>query len=322
MSYYPTSLRLVNEAQNLPAETGPARPMRIGVKAEGDGPAVVLLHSSMASKSQWRSLSDSMRGTHRLIAIDLHGYGESAMPDCGETFSLRDEVRLVQSALAPLLAPGERYHLAGHSYGGGVALRLAHAEPERVRSLSLYEPTAFHLLDQRDPALQEIRAVAQATQDAVFEGSIAQGTERFIDYWSGSGAYAALSPSRQALLASLLPKVTLDFQALMNDPLRPGDYSRMDMPACLITGRHSPDCAHAIVAILAAVLPAQETHRIDAGHMAPLTHPELVNPLIGGFIRGVEAKARRPAMRTRARLLMQAAVKHQGGTSADPSVCA
>lgn len=319
---FSTRPRLANAHLNPFADPAPASAMHIGCRVEGDGPAVVLLHSSMGSKSQWRSLTDCMRGTHRLIAIDLHGYGDSAMPECSAGFSLLDEVRLVQSKLAQLLAPGERFDLVGHSFGGGVALRLAYDDPERVRSLSLCEPTAFHLLDHSDPALQGIRAVAQATHTAIQEGRGPQGTERFIDYWSGTGAYAALAPSRQALLASLLPKVPLDFQALLNDPLRPSDYSRIGVPTCLIAGHHSPDCVHAIIAILAAVLPDQETHRIDAGHMAPLTHPGLVNPLIDGFIRGVEAKAMMPAMRTRSRSVMRVAVQRRSGTSSDPSVCA
>jgi len=286
---FATKPLLLPEQDNSSTDAGPAAEMPIGSIIEGHGPAIVLLHSSMASKSQWRSLVARMRGTHRLIAIDLHGYGDSAMPECRDRFSLVDEVQLVQAKLAEVLAPGERFHLVGHSFGGGVALRLAHASPERIRSLSLYEPTAFHLLDRGDPTLREIRAVAHATQAAIRNGRSVEGTELFIDYWSGSGAYAALPPSRQALFASLLPKVPLDFQALLNDPLRPLDYSRIAVPVCLIAGRHSPGCARAIVSILAAVLPKRETHHVDAGHMAPLTHPDLVNPIIDGFIHSAEA---------------------------------
>jgi len=289
---------LARAQANLSTGAGPAADMHIGSRMEGHGPAIVLLHSSMASKSQWRSLMERMRGSHRLIAIDLHGYGDSAMPTCGERFSLLDEVRLVQSKLAQLLEPRESFHLVGHSFGGGVALRLAHADPERVRSLSLYEPTAFHLLDRGDAALREIEAVADATQAAMRNGRVADATELFIDYWSGKSAYAALPASRQALLASLLPKVPLDFQALLNDPLRPSDYRHIAVPACLIAGRHSPDCAHAIVSVLAAVLADRETHEVDAGHMAPLTHPEVVNPIIDEFIRRVDAPRKTPPIRT------------------------
>jgi pimeloyl-ACP methyl ester carboxylesterase len=295
---FPTQPHLLPHQENASNDPGLAPETGIGLRVEGHGPAIVLLHSSMASKSQWRSLMERMQGTHRLIAIDLHGYGDSAMPECHDRFSLVDEVQLVQSKLAQVLAPGESFHLVGHSFGGGVALRLAHANPERIRSLSLYEPTAFHLLDRSDRALQEILAVAHATQAAIHDGRSPEGTELFIDYWSGSGAYAALAPSRQVLLASLLPKVPLDFQALLNDPLRSSDYSRIAVPTCLIAGRQSPACAHAIVSLLDAVLPKRETHRIDAGHMAPLTHPNLVNPIIDGFIRGIEAQDRTPSART------------------------
>lgn len=264
-----------------------------GTRIDGHGPAIVLLHSSMGSKNQWRTLMERMRATHRLIAIDLHGYGDSAMPACPSQFSLSDEVRLVQSILTEALAPEERYHLVGHSFGGGVALRLAHAEPQRIRSLCLYEPTAFHLLDSDHPALADIRAVAHAAEVGVRSGEHREATGLFIDYWSGSGAYAALPPARQALFASLLPKVPLDFQALIDDPLRAADYRRIDAPSCLITGRDSPGCVHAIASVLADALPCREMREIDAGHMGPLTHPDLVNPLIDEFIRRIDAQIRR-----------------------------
>jgi pimeloyl-ACP methyl ester carboxylesterase len=290
MLHFSTPPHLVPEHEITSACPPPSPEMNIGSRIEGHGTAVVLLHSSMASKSQWRALMEGMRGTHRLIAIDLHGYGDSAMPECRGRFALADEVRLVQTKLAQVLQPEESFHLVGHSFGGGVALRLAHAAPERIRSLSLYEPTAFHLLDRGDPALEEIRSVARAVEAGMRDGRATGATERFIDYWNGAGAYAALPASRQALFVSLLPKVPLDFQALLDDPLRAADYSGIAVPACLIAGGESPDCTHAIVSILAATLAKRETYEIDAGHMAPLTHPELVNPIIDSFIRRIDAQ--------------------------------
>lgn len=191
---------------------------------------------------------------------------------------------------ASTLPQDETYHLVGHSFGGGVALRLAHADLKRISSLCLYEPTAFHLLGRNDPALDEIRTVARASAAAVSSGQHHDATEMFIDYWSGTGAYAALPPSRQALFSDLLPKVPLDFQALMNDPHHAFDYRRISAPSCLITGRASPNCADAVATVLAAALPNSETHKIDAGHMGPLTHPAVVNSIVNEFIRRIDAR--------------------------------
>jgi pimeloyl-ACP methyl ester carboxylesterase len=295
MLNFPTQGALASRQESAFTRPWPATEIAIGSRIEGDGPAIVLLHSSMGSKSQWRRLTECMRGAYRLIAIDLHGYGDSAMPRCAGQFSLADEVLLVQSKLAQVLAPDECFHLVGHSFGGGVALRLAHASPERLRSLSLYEPTAFHLLDCGDPALEEVRGLAGAVEAAMHNGDRFGATELFIDYWSGVGTHAALPPARQALFACLLPKVLLDFQALFNDPLRAADYGHIPVPTCLIVGRHSPECVRAIASILAAVIANRETHEIDAGHMAPLTHPAIVNPIIDGFIRDVGAHGGDPS---------------------------
>lgn len=266
-------------------------PNKAGSRIDGEGPAIVLLHSSMGSKSQWRALMERMRGTNRLIAIDLHGYGDTAMPACAHRYSLADEVRLVQSMLAQVLGPREGYHLVGHSFGGGVALRLAHAEPERVKSLCLYEPTAFHLLDPRHPALGEIRTVARTTEAALQRGDHAGGAEVFIDYWSGAGTFAVLPPSRQELFAALLPKVPLDFRALVDEPLRASDYCRIGVPCCLIAGRRSPACVRVIASILHEALAECEVHQIDAGHMGPLTHPAVVNAIIEKFVRHIDARS-------------------------------
>src|SRR5262245_51414320 len=72
---------------------------RAGFRVEGRGRPVVLLHSSMGSKGQWRPLFERMRRSHRLIAIDLHGYGSTPMPSDDRPFTLQHEVRLVESVL-------------------------------------------------------------------------------------------------------------------------------------------------------------------------------------------------------------------------------
>lgn len=262
---------------------------KAGVLIAGAGRPVVLLHSSLSSKSQWRALIERMRGTHRLIAIDLSGYGETPLPAISEAFSLTDEVRLVERVLAETLEPGERFHLVGHSYGGAVALRLAYDLRQRVRSLSLFEPVAFHLLDGNDAGRIDAKTLAQALEAGFQRGDWLGAAARFVDYWSGPGSFSRLPTDKQIALSRTLAKVALDFRASFDEPLSAGDYRCIAMPTCLIGGLSSPCSTASVLGILTAVLPDHQLHWVAAGHMAPVTHPTLVNPIIEGFIHKVDA---------------------------------
>jgi pimeloyl-ACP methyl ester carboxylesterase len=262
---------------------------RIGSRIDGDGPPVVLLHSSMSSKSQWRELVQNMRDSHRLIAIDLHGYGETPLPQSTDCFALSDEVRLVESVLAATLQDDERFHLVGHSYGGVVALQLAQAQPQRVRSLCLFEPIPFHLLPEGDSGLTELHSVRRQVEACLKNDDVRGGTACFIDYWSGAGAFQQMPEARQSALTRLLPKTALEFRAVAGERLRPSFYRRIAAPTRLIAGRSGPRPARRLASTLAAMLPHARRHYVAAGHMAPVTHPALVNPIIEGFIRSVDA---------------------------------
>ena len=267
---------------------------RIGLRIEGQGPPIVLLHSSMSSKSQWRELIESLRDRYRLIAIDLLGYGESAMP--GDGYRLRDEVSLVESVLAHELQPGEQFHLIGHSYGGIVALQLAAQQhTHRIRSLSLFEPIAFHLLPDRDPDRAELEAARREISDRLDAGDAHGGAACFVDCWSGAGAFAQLREERQAVLASQVPKVLLEYRAVADEARNAAAYRRIDVPTCLVSGRWSPEVARRLTTIFSEILPHASCFEVAAGHMAPITHPALVNPIFEQFVRAVDSSERRRA---------------------------
>lgn len=267
----------------------------IGVRAEGNGPPIVLLHSSMSSKSQWSELTERLRDSYRLIAIDLIGYGESGMPSGG--YSLDDEVRRVEAVLARQLRPGEPFHLVGHSYGGVVALQLA-AQPRLpgLRSLSLFEPIAFHLLPDRDPDLAVVRAVWREIAEKLAAGDALGAAGCFVDYWSGPGAFAQLRENRRLVLARQVPKILLELRAVAEEARNAAAYRRIDVPVCLVNGLWSPEPAQRLTSMFADILPQASCFEVAAGHMAPITHPAQVNPIFEKFIRAVDASESRPAL--------------------------
>lgn len=278
----------MNPIPHLP----PSPSQRLSWSEQGSGPAVVLLHSSLGSKSQWRGLAERLARTHRTLAIDLLGYGDAPAPGDYETFSLDTEVQRVLDLVAQRLRPGERFQLVGHSYGGGVALRLAQTAPQRVASLALFEPTAFHVVGDADPAIAEVRAVADSLAPTDDAGERLSQTERFMDFWNGAGSFAALPEARRAGLARLIPKARYDFRALLDDPQRAPALARLRVPTCLIVGGHSPSCARRVAAVLEETLPVVQVHHVPTGHMGPVTHPELVNPFFEAWLRRPEAYPR------------------------------
>jgi pimeloyl-ACP methyl ester carboxylesterase len=262
---------------------------RVGFHIEGRGRPVVLLHSSMASKGQWRSLVERMRRSHRLIAIDLHGYGATPMPDTRRPFRLQHELDLVESVLRVALLPNEPFHLVGHSYGAAVALQLAQQRPRRLRSLALFEPVAYHLLPVGHAGRVELESVAARLRELAERDQTMLGAEQFIDYWSGPGSFAQLPRTLQLDLARQVPKTLLDFDALSRETLRAEDHAGIDVPVCLFAGTRGPQPPRDVLDVLAKWLPHARRHRVDAGHMAPVTHSWLVNPVLECFIRGVDS---------------------------------
>jgi pimeloyl-ACP methyl ester carboxylesterase len=263
----------------------------------GQGEPVVFLHSSLSNKYQWRSLVDRLSKRYRCVPINLMGYGGAAYPENEENFTLIDEVCNARMQLTAILGRDQRFHLVGHSYGGAVALRLAQYAPHSVLSLTLFEPVAFHLLPDSHTAVSLIRVIAEcierevssartalaATQDTVCR-RLLPATQLFVDFWGGEGSFERFDKERQLHLAGMLPKVALDFRALLNDSTKLESLRRLNVPTCLVGGRLSPTCVIQLLRAMEMSLPHSVTHWVPAGHMAPITDAIRVNPIIDGFI--------------------------------------
>ena len=253
----------------------------------GKGTPVVLLHSAMSSKLQWYKLMRSMSKDHLLVAMDFYGYGNSPFPGITENFSFSDEIALVESLLEDVIPANEPFHLVGHSYGGAVGLRLCYQAQERIRSLTLYEPVAYHLLPKTEEVLLTIRKNHEIVSSYVAQGNNAAAAEYFVDYWNRAGTFASFPKEFRDILSRGAQKLPLTFLALMEEPLSLEDYSKIKVPVCLMAGRRSPLSSRRIAELLAEHLPHCRFHWVDSDHMAPVLQPDLVNPIIETFIRGV-----------------------------------
>ncbi|MFW6076920.1 MAG: alpha/beta fold hydrolase, partial [Hyphomicrobiales bacterium] len=191
-----------------------------------------------------------------------------------------------------------RFHLVGHSYGGGVALKLATMVPQRIASLSLYEPSAFHLLHVLGPrgkaAFGDIRRIARAVADGLVTGDYQAAARQFVEYWNGPDSWAAMKPEMQAEMVRYLPKACLDFQALFEEDTPPSVYRALDTPMLVMVGEFAPAPTRVVAEGLAALVPGSVIRRIaGAGHMGAISHAGVVNELILTHISQVATAARR-----------------------------
>jgi pimeloyl-ACP methyl ester carboxylesterase len=261
----------------------------VALIAEGQDEPVMLLHSTGSSSQQWRVLVERLRADHHVVAPDLTGYGASAPWTGRHAFTLADEAAVVSALLERLDGP---VRLVGHSYGGAVVLHFARTRPEALSSLTLIEPVAFHLLRDGDAtdrlALREIQAVAGGVAQALASGDLQAGFGRFVDYWSGPGAWSAIPAPRRASMAASLSKVALDFHATIHDPACLADHAHIDVPTLLLQGSQTALPTRRICERLACGLRTVRRHTVTgAGHMLPITHRDEVNELIVAHLNAI-----------------------------------
>lgn len=239
-----------------------------------DRPALAL-HCMLASGSYWGAISDRLRGRVNLHGFDMPGHGRSDpwMPGPDDPDYHTAVTRIAASFIQRPL------DLIGHSMGATVALRIAVAAPEAIRSLTLIDPVMFAaapdaVQSARDAGLMEMLA----------EGKEEEATRAFIAAW-GAQSYDSMPQPMQAQMRARIGLVAGIVDAQSHDNahiLRPGGLEAIDAPVLIIAGAESPPVIHAITDALARRLPDVGRASVPgAGHMLPITHPDQVAGLIG-----------------------------------------
>jgi len=256
------------------------------VGAAGTKPTVIALHCSGSSGRQWNKLVSALGDRCTLIAPDHIGCGATRPWSGNHRFCLADEAARILDIVD---AQNGAVHLVGHSYGGGVALRVARERSERIASLSLYEPTAFHVLRSMDPdgrtALGQILSVASGVSRDVTAGDYHAAARRFVDYWNGEGTWTGMTPKFRTELVRYIPKAPLEFSALVEEPAPLAAFRRMAFPVLLMRGALAPEPTALIVQKLFSIMRDAVIEEIsNAGHMGPFSHAELVSDMIAAHV--------------------------------------
>ena len=246
---------------------------------------IFAVHCSLAHSGAWRGLAEALTEDVTLTGFDMLSHGRSPDWDGAGDFQSAN----VAAGLALLEREAAPVDLIGHSFGATVALRMAQARPELVRSLVLIEPVLFAVTRQEAPELQAALEAKEAPFNALFEaGDVEQATRLFNRMWgTGTPKWADMPEPARAAMVRAMQAVPKSYDTLYLDDkglLEPGALDPVSMPVLLLSGGASQPVMPLINEGLARRLPLAQTQVVaGAGHMLPITHAALTAQILRQF---------------------------------------
>jgi pimeloyl-ACP methyl ester carboxylesterase len=243
---------------------------------------VLALHGSANTGRLWQGTAEYLRGRHRLIAPDLSRYGSNRTAG-----NIPDVAGVVIGAMA------EPMHLVGHGHGAAVALEIALLRPQLVKSLTLIEPALFHLLRAGAPSdlalFAELAVMAEKLATTARASGPSAGMRAYIDFWHGAGAWRRTSESLRQELVRHAEQAGRDLATALAATWPANRCRALGCPTLAVMALDSPVLSLRVTEMVAEAIPGARLAIVpDAGHMALLTAPHIVNPMIAAHLRAAD----------------------------------
>jgi pimeloyl-ACP methyl ester carboxylesterase len=261
-----------------------------------DAPPLILLHGLGATKASWLTVVPRLAKQHRVVALDLPGFGRSSKPrGAYDAPWFADHVRAVMDELSLSSAL-----VAGNSMGGRVAMEMAMRYPERVEAIACLCPAAafnrrpalwlvkllrpeLGMLASRLPrgqllgGLRRLFADANCIHDSWYDAAI----DDFLDSWHSY-------QSRRAFFTALR-------NIYLDEPEgEDGFWTRlagMETPALFVYGQRDGLITHHFARKVARTLPeARVLVWRSCGHVPQIEFPDRTARAMTDFFSQVSAR--------------------------------
>ena len=258
-----------------------------------DAPVLLLLHGFPSSSHMFRDLIPKLAGEYRVIAPDLPGFGQSAMP-AREAFAYTfDRLARVIDRFTEVIGL-RRFALYVFDYGAPVGWRLATWHPERITALVTQNGNAYEegLSEGWNPIQAYWRDPSARNRDALRQFLAPESTQ--WQYTHGVSDTARISPDGYALDNWYLSRPGADDVQLdlfldyaSNVALYPAfqAYFRQHQPPLLaVRGRNDPFFLPAGAEAFRRDIADADVRFFDTGHFALETHADEIATAIRGFL--------------------------------------
>ncbi len=229
----------------------------------GTGEPLVLVHGSFSTgAATWGAQMRTLAACHRLLVVDRRGHGAS--PRAPRPYTIAGDALDILAAADQ--ADMAAFHLAGHSYGGLVAIEIARRAPERVRSLHLIEPPYLALLPD-DLHVRELDRRGRTIFAQAGRWEPEQIAAAFFELLLGPAGLQALQARRAWPAIVAEAKRAADEEFAGDYPAGVAAALRLHGPVQVYTGGRSHPGLRALARRLAALIPGARLVEVsDADH--------------------------------------------------------
>ena len=256
----------------------------------GDGPPLVFVHGLSGSWPNWLEQLPVFADDHRVVAVDLPGFGQSPMPH--DQITISGYARLLDGLLDALEISAAT--LVGNSMGGFISAELAIAYPQRVERLVLVSPAG--LSTYRHPGATRALPALHLSQRVVaaYTAWLASKSETVTKrplLRNVTLGLVTAHPSRlpSALAAEQLrgagkPGFMQALEANLNYDFR-DRLPEIACPTLIVWGDHDRVISVRDAAVYAELIPgSRKVVYEDTGHMSMLERPDAFNSLLKDFL--------------------------------------
>ena len=254
----------------------------------GRGPVFLLIHGMFGDHLDWAPVIAPLAEHHRVIAVDLPGFGDSEKPDIEFTpaFFTAELNRLLDSLGVASCT------VVGNSFGGQLAMALALDAPERVERLVLITTGSLHRY-----TAQEL----QFSADRMSEANLIQFTPAYHAAIFGRLFYNPDAPHKAAYIAKQDAKLLRpDYPAYARIISRCARLSleyclleeihRIGAPVLLLQGEQDPIVSAQWIRAAAPLFPDATLAMIpECGHIPQIEIPDKVIGLVEQFLSRTSA---------------------------------
>ena len=268
----------------------PINTIELGPEEDRGAQPLVFVHGLSGSWPNWLEQLPAFAATHRVITLDLPGFGHSPMPR--QEISISGYARMLEQLLDRLGIDAAA--VIGNSMGGFIAAELAIGYPQRVERLVLISAAGISTYKHRGsvtvlPAMRQIeRSLASVTAWTAAKSDTVARRARLRD---ATLNLVVRHPSRldSALAAEQLrgagkPGFIQAFEAVLHYDVRER-LPEIACPTLIVWGDRDRIIPVRDADLFAELIPnSRKVVFGDTGHVAMLERPESFNALLAEFL--------------------------------------